>query len=258
MSDVTRILMTTWRRQGRTFGPVLRDMYGAEVQYVHAIQRAGGQVFLAPHPGPQRRADDVLDGFDGLVLIGGEDLAAEVSGADPFTIGQNADADRDRWEIAVLRAALAADLPVLAICRGLQILNSALGGTLHGDIAGSSPQHPPVPAELAEALAYRHGVELEPESLASRAYGVTRREVNSLHHQAVDAVGAGLVVTGHAGDGCVEAVELPSARWCLGVQWHPELLPDEPVEQRLFEQFVAACAEPPALGTQVETQLVSS
>jgi putative glutamine amidotransferase len=123
----------------------------------------------------------------------------------------------------------------------MQLLNVAFGGTLHGDIAGSSPQHPPVPADRDEALAFRHRVTFEPGSLVSRAYGTAAKEANSLHHQSVNRVGAGLEVTGRAADGGVEAMELPRARWCLGVQWHPELLPDDPAELGLFAEFVLTC-----------------
>lgn len=143
-----RVLMNTWRRQGQVFGPPLRDMYGAEVQYVHGVQRAGAHVLLCPQAAPGTDPWDLLDGMDGLLLIGGEDLAAAVSGADPSAVGGNASESRDRWEISLLDAALDRDLPVLAICRGLQLLNAARGGTLHGDIAGLKPSThrcPPTP-----------------------------------------------------------------------------------------------------------------
>jgi putative glutamine amidotransferase len=231
-----------WRREGEVFGPVLRDMFGVEVQYAQSLQRAGAQVYLAPQPLPGTDPAQTLRGFDGLLIIGGEDLAAEVSGASPEHIGEGASGDRDRWEIALLRAALAGDLPVLGICRGMQLLNVAFGGTLHGDIAGLSPQHPHVPADRDAALAFRHRVTFEPGSLASRAYGTGAKDVNSLHHQAVNRVGAGLKVTGRAADGGVEAMELPGAPWCLGVQWHPELLPDDLQELGLFTEFTQACA----------------
>lgn len=237
---VPRILMTTWRRQGRAFGPVLRDMVGVEVQYVQAVQRAGGDVLLAPPPRPGADEDAVLAVSDGLLLIGGEDLAAEVSGAHPATIGENASAERDRVEIALLRAVIDMDLPVLAICRGLQLLNVAYGGTLHGDIAGCSIQHPAVPSDLDEALAFRHPIAVEQGTLTEQVLGVQEVAVNSLHHQAIDRVGDGLTVTGRAPDGHVEAVELAEARWCIGVQWHPELMPDDPASVRLLREFAAA------------------
>lgn len=240
---MTRILVNTWQRQGEVFGPVLRDMFGVEVQYAQSLQRAGAQVYLTPQAPPGTDPAEIVRGFDGLLVIGGEDLAADVSGAAPGQVGAGAAAGRDRWEIALLRAALAADIPVLGICRGMQLLNVAFGGSLHGDIAGISPQHPHVPADRDAALAFRHLVTFEPGSLVSRAYGGTAKDVNSLHHQAVDHVGAGLTVSGRAADGTVEAMELPGARWCLGVQWHPELLPDDPQELGMFTGFVRACRE---------------
>ena len=194
---MTRILVNTWRRQGQVFGPVVRDMYGVEVAYSHVLQASGALPFLAPHPQPGVTAEDVLTGFDGLLLIGGEDLAAEVSGADPETDRAPMPIpERDRWEIALLTAALDSGVPVLAICRGMQLLNVAFGGTLHGHMTGETPEHPPVPDELADALGFRHRVDLTPHSRVHRAIGADSIETNSLHHQAVDRLGDGLIVTG--------------------------------------------------------------
>ncbi len=237
-----RVLLSTWRRQGRVFGPVLRDMYGVEVGYPAAVQRAGALAYLVPQAPHHAAASEVVVGFDGLLLIGGEDLSADVSGVAPETVGANASTGRDEWELALLQASLAADLPVLAVCRGMQLLNVACGGTLLGDIAEMSADHPAVPAETEVALSFRHQVRLLAGSIIADVAGSDTVETNSLHHQALDRVGDGLIVTGRTRDGLVEAVELPTARWCVGVQWHPELMADDPVQRRLLEQFVAACA----------------
>lgn len=240
-STAPRILLTTWRRQGKVWGEFVRDMVGVEVQYVQAVQNAGGLALLAPHaPGAEPR--DLLAAVDGLMVIGGEDIAAEVSGVDPGDVGTNASADRDRWEISLIDAAVELRVPVLAICRGMQLLNVARGGTLLGDIAGSSDDHPAVPSsDLQAALTHRHETRFADGSLLAAAYGVPAKPTNSLHHQAVDRVGDGLVVTARAADGVVEGLELPGARWCVGVEWHPELVPDDPAEAGLFRAFVEHC-----------------
>lgn len=218
-------------------------MYGVEVQFVQSLQRAGGLPFLAPHSPLDTDPASVIESFHGLLLIGGEDLAAEVSGVPTGDVGANAYAERDRWEIRLLGAALQCGLPVLAICRGMQLLNVALGGTLHGDIAGAYPDHPPVPDDLDQAYAYRHRVAFESDTLVSRAYrGTCAKQTNSLHHQAIDRLGSGLIVSARSTDGIIEAVELPDATWCLGVQWHPELLPTDAREAGLFAEFIRACA----------------
>src|SRR5262245_60692175 len=213
-------------------------MYGAEVAYPHVLQDAGAVPYLVPHPQGTVSADEVLDGFDGLLLIGGEDVAAEVSGAAPGTIGANADADRDRWELGLLEAALGSGVPVLAICRGMQLLNIAHGGTLHGHMTGHSPEHPAIPDDASAAFAHRHRVDVATGSLLGAAVGTDVLETNSLHHQAVDRLGHGLVVTAVATDGVVEAVEPATTSWCVGVQWHPELMPDDPRQRDLVSTFV--------------------
>lgn len=239
-----RILVSTWRRQGYSLGPILRDMVGAEAQYISFVQRGGGAVYLATQPAEvtAAAAADAVAGFDGLVLIGGEDLAPETSGISVEEPGANASAERDSWESGLLAAALSADLPVLAVCRGLQLLNCHLGGSLHAEIGGRYADHPVVPAPLEEALAYRHPVRLDPGSRLAGIVGTESLSVNSLHHQAIDRLADGLTVTGRSEDGLVEAVELDSAYWCLGVQWHPELLPpDDPRQGALGDAFVEAC-----------------
>ncbi len=236
-----RILLTTWRRQGKVWGEFVRDVVGVEVQYVEAVQAAGGLALLAPHaPGADPRR--LLGAVEGLLVIGGEDIAAEVSGVDPGDVGTNASADRDRWEISLIDAAVELRVPVLAICRGMQLLNVARGGTLLGDIAGTSSDHPAVSStDLQAALAHRHETRFEEGSLIRATYAMATKPTNSLHHQAVDRVGEGLVVTARAQDGVIEGLELPGARWCVGVEWHPELAPDDPAEARLFQAFVDHC-----------------
>jgi putative glutamine amidotransferase len=176
------------------------------------------------------------------MVIGGEDLAAEVSGAAPEAIGDNADAARDRWDVTLLSAALETGVRVLAICcRGMQLLNVAFGGSLYGHMTGSSPELPPVPHDLTAALDFRHGVVLAPRSRIRAATGVKVIETNSLNHQFVDRLGDGLVVIGVAADGVGEAVEPATATWWVGVQWHPELRADDAAQRALVEEFVDTC-----------------
>lgn len=238
---MTRILVNTWRRQGRVLGPVLRDMFGVEVAYAQVLQDSGATPFLLPQPPSSVSSRDVLDGFDGLVLIGGEDVSAQVSGASPDTIGPNADEQRDRWELSLLTAAFDQSVPVLAICRGMQLLNIAFGGTLSGHMTGVSAQHPGIPADVSEAFGFRHAVELVSHSRIQAAVGADLILTNSLHHQAVDRLAEGLRITGATRDGVVEAVEIPGAAWCVGVQWHPELMPDDPHQRALVTTFVDTC-----------------
>jgi putative glutamine amidotransferase len=191
--------------------------------YRRLVQAAGGIAALLPPDDPGHAASAV-ERLDGLVIAGGPDVAPERYGAarDPRT-GPPVH-ERDAWELALIDAALAAGTPLLAICRGMQLLNVALGGTLvqhldghAGDRAGVFGRHPvtPVPGTRCAGLV--------PE--------VTGVPVH--HHQALDRLGARLVAGAHAADGTVEAVELPGAAWVLGVQWHPEMGDDLRVMQGL-------------------------
>ena len=209
--------------------------------YIVAIQEAGGiPVVLTPaHGGSALRA--LFDLLDGLVLTGGEDVAPERYREEVLHPNVESVPERDALEFQLLEWALAADLPVLAICRGLQVLNVALGGTLIQDIP--SEPAPLLPHDAAgPPTTLAHTVAVAPGSCLAALVGPDdTRAVNSRHHQAVRALGEGLVVTATSPDGVVEAAELPSARFCVGVQWHPENFHATGEFDRLFEGFVAAC-----------------
>jgi putative glutamine amidotransferase len=191
--------------------------------YATAVQRAGGLALaLVPDPVSVDEPGPVLDLVDGLLLAGGSDLDPATYGQEPHPQTRGWTPDRDAFEIALCREALERDLPLLAVCRGMQVLNVARGGTLHQhlpDLVGTE-DHRRVPGSFDDA---DHDVELAPGSLAARAAGETRHATKSHHHQGVDTVGDGLVVTGRSvHDGVVEALEDPGRRFALAVQWHPE------------------------------------
>ncbi|MEA2149939.1 MAG: putative glutamine amidotransferase [Solirubrobacteraceae bacterium] len=199
------------------------DAFVLPRSYVDAVHRAGAlALLLAPDPALAEDPDEILDRIDGLMLVGGADLDPRSYGAKahPLTIGSVP--ERDAFEIALADRALARDLPVLGICRGMQVLNVARGGTLHQhlpEVVGHE-EHRRVLGSFDGA---DHDVRLAAGSLAARAAGEERHATKSHHHQAVDRVGEGLVVTGWAEmDELPEAIELPGSRFALGVQWHPE------------------------------------
>ncbi|WP_030231532.1 gamma-glutamyl-gamma-aminobutyrate hydrolase family protein [Streptomyces sp. NRRL S-350] len=195
--------------------------------YVDAIARAGGTpVLLPPQPGG---TDHLVDVLDALVLAGGPDIdpARYAATADPRT-GPPHPA-RDDWESRLLRAALARDLPVLGVCRGMQMLNVELGGTLRQHLPDGSHQ-------TAPARFVRHRVGLVDGSRLAAVLGPST-EVSCYHHQAVDRLGTGLRATAWGADGTVEALELAGRSFAVGVQWHPETDPDDP---RLFQALLTA------------------
>jgi gamma-glutamyl-gamma-aminobutyrate hydrolase PuuD len=201
--------------------------------YVHAVEKAGGRALLVP-PSAEG-VEETLDAVDGLVFSGGPDLDPELYGQEAHAETFGIATERDRAELTLLEAALERDMPVLAICRGSQVLNVARGGDLVQhlpDVVGDE-RHKHTPGAFAD-----HEVEVAKDTRLSKLLG-ERAPVKSHHHQGLGRVGEGLVVSAHAEDGTVEAVEDPSHRFALGVLWHPEAGHD----LKLFEELVREAGE---------------
>ena len=189
--------------------------------YVDVVGGAGGlPVLLPPDPTGADLPGEVLDGVDALILTGGSDIDPSSYGADPHPATVRTRPERDRFEIALAGAAVERDIPLLGVCRGMEVLNVARGGTLvqHLPDELGDERHEPEPGRFAE-----HGVRLEPGSLAARATGAEHITVKTHHHQGVAELGDGLLASGWSdADRIVEAIELPESGFTLGVLWHPE------------------------------------
>jgi putative glutamine amidotransferase len=220
-----------------------REHFRLRDDYVRAVERAGG-LPLVLVPGAATDADDLLAAVDGLVLTGGGDVDPALYGQDPHPKLAPAPPGRDAFEIALARAALGEDRPLLAICRGHQVLNVATGGTLIQDIPSlevGAGLHDPDRERWEPA----HDVRILPGTRLREILGRDRVAVNSFHHQAVQALGDGLVASAWSEpDGLVEAVERPDCRFVVGVQWHPESFWDHGgAFQPLFEALTRAAGE---------------
>jgi putative glutamine amidotransferase len=206
-------------------------------RYLEAVRMAGGMpVILAPVR--TGAVDALLDRLDGVCLSGGPDLAPAHYGAPEHPELGPTEPELDRFELALARRAMTRHIPVLAICRGAQVMNVARGGTLHQhlpDLDLAVEHRSPTPGVTAT-----HGVELVRGSRLAEVMGGTLLEVNSYHHQALAELGRGLRAVGHAEDGTVEAVEIGGASFAFGVQWHAELLVERPEQLALFEALVGA------------------
>ena len=215
----------------------------APTPYMEALHRAGArEAILMPVAIDDTDAGEVLERFDGLLLMGGGDLHPEEYGQERRDEVYGVIPHRDRFEVALARAAVARDLPTLAICRGHQVLNVALGGSLDQHISERdgvlAHGKPGVPGGSSV-----HDVDLEPGSRLAEAMDVTRASCSSHHHQAVDRVGDRLRVTARSPDGVVEGIELDGDAWIVGAQWHPEdTAATDAAQQRLFDTFVRQAA----------------
>ena len=213
--------------------------FGTPCDYVDAIRRAGGLPVLCS-PG-ESRVDELLSIVRGVLIIGGGDVEPSRyrSSGHPAVGGVNR--ERDDFEIGLVRGAVERAIPLFAICRGSQIANVALGGTLIEHVPDE------VDGSVAHAAAnggfIDHAIAVAPGSKLAAILGVTSCVAPSSHHQAIRTVAPGLVATAHARDGIIEAVEMPQHRWFVAVQWHPEdSAARDAVQQRLFDDFVRGCS----------------
>jgi len=208
--------------------------------YVDAVRAAGGLPLVLP-PG-ETGAERVFDVIDGLILAGGGDMAPEVYGGDSHETIYMVSEERDSFELNLAKGALERPhLPTLCICRGTQVLNVALGGTLYPhlpDEFGSKVNH-----RLPPRLPTRHPVRVEGDTLLGQVLGATEVDTCSWHHQAIRQLGRTLRPVAWAPDGVIEAVEAANHPWCIGVQWHPEMQIGEVVQDRLFAAFVEAARQ---------------
>ncbi len=213
-----------------------RERVALNTAYVLALDTARLVPLAVPTMLAPERAVAALDAVRGLVLTGGEDVDPARYGATPHPKLEPTDPARDAAELALIAAARQRRLPILAICRGIQILNVALGGTLYQDLDSERPG----PIVHSGGDERRHAIRVEPDSLLARTLGTEQATVNSRHHQAIRDLAPGLRAVGWADDGLIEAVE-PADRgapWMLAVQWHPEDLN----ERALFDGFARAVA----------------
>jgi putative glutamine amidotransferase len=216
-----------------------RGRFYLAAAYVEAVRRAGGLPVLLPHGEPHLA--ELAAKLDGVILSGGGDVEPSLYGGQPHETIYMVDLERDRTEIELAQRLVKWETPILSICRGIQVLNVALGGTL--------VEH--LPDEVGEEISHRgqppravqHEVIIDPEAHLARVVGQDRVTVASWHHQSVRQAAPGLRVVAKAPDGTIEAVEAPDHPWLIGVQWHPELTAiEDPSQQRLFDGLVEAAA----------------
>lgn len=213
------------------------------VHYTRSVADSGGLPFIIPAKGNADDSDEVVACLDGLILTGGKDLDPVLYGEDPIKGIRAFDDQRDEREYALLRAALKKNIPILGICRGHQLINVALGGSLWQDIwiqkPGSLGHYP---EDFPMDRLY-HFVELAEDSILREVFGQSRIRVNSFHHQTVKELGANLKATAYSADGLIEGFEsTEKGRFIIGVQFHPEGLTGRfPEFLKLFARFAEAC-----------------
>lgn len=236
------------KNQERTWGPV---MYGQNHTYTDAIIHSGGIPVILPLTTNLSVLNSLTNKLDGLLLSGGKDVNPQLYKQKPHHTTVSASELRDRTETYLLRQALATQKPVLAICRGMQLLNVVCGGSLHQDIAievETNIDH----LSSAQAQDYAqigHRLRVEPDSKLGEVLKLHTLKVNSLHHQAIKDLGRNLRAVGWARDGIIEAIETIDDSFVIGIQAHPESLEDkaEPHWQKLFEAFILSAGRPAEL-----------
>ncbi len=211
-------------------------------EYIRAIEKAGGIPVVVPVYDDLQLAKDVVDRLDGIIISGGDDV-------DPCLYGEfitkevgYLNPQRDKVEMTVLKyAEEETTIPILGICRGIQLMNVARGGSLYQDLGKSGYQDHFV--GKAPINHYVHTVDIIENSRIHQIVGTTKLKVNSYHHQAIKQLADGFVVTATSDDGVIEAIEGPGNRYIVAVQWHPEMLYDSEINQLIFKDFIAQCTK---------------
>lgn len=230
--------ITSWKRKLDTFyGPDVLQTLSS--YYTDSVAAAGMTPLMFPSSLGPDEADRLVSLVDGVLVSGGDDI-------DPATYGEvnttstKVSEDADIFEIAVVEAARRQEKPLLAICRGLQLLNVAFGGTLQQEVTSDGGVHDLISDDHEAMNERRHVVVFEADSILSGMYGTREAKVNTLHHQGVGKLAEGLIVEGRTDDGLVEAARCDGSWWALGVQWHPERLEGD--HQMIFAAFRDAIA----------------
>ena len=233
-----KVGITSWRRTLDTFyGP--DRLQTLSTYYTDSVASAGMTPVLFPAGLHPSEASALVAMVDGVLISGGDDVDPSGYGAEN-TDSTKTDPEVDRFEIAVLETARESGKPVLAICRGLQILNVALGGSLNQEVTSEGGIHELISRDHEEMNTRRHVVTFEPESILGSVYGASEAKVNTLHHQGVDRLAEGLIIEGRTDDGLIEAARWGGDWWVVAVQWHPERLDGD--HQRIFAAFREAMA----------------
>jgi len=229
--------ITTYRHLNKQGYPLI----SLNEAYVQAVSQAGGIPILVPLGLPKNQIAAILLRLDGILFSGGGDIEPGRFGMEPHPEVTGVDLDRDRVEIALAQDAVQKGVPFLGICRGIQILNVALGGTLYTHIPDQVPGavHPPYIEENPRDF-LAHEVTIQAGTQLYKILGESQVRVNSLHHQGILDLAPGLVESAHASDGVIEAVEMPGHPFGVAVQWHPECIPSLAPMRALFKSFGVA------------------
>ena len=215
-----------------------RDIAAVQHTYIRAVAQGGGIPVLIPAILSDEDRSELFTRLKGVLFSGGGDISLKYFEGEDHPKIDGVDDDRDVTELTLLKRSVDDGKPFLAICRGIQVMNVALGGTLYTHIPDqvtTDLQH-----DQDEFTTLAHVVNIDEDSQMAEIFGETLLQVNSLHHQGLKDVASPLKVVGHAPDGVIEAVELPDHPYGIGVQWHPEWLTDQLVMRRLFKSFVDA------------------
>lgn len=225
----------------RTTSSLGVPLFSAAQAYVEAVTQAGGAPVLLPMGLDENTLQTLINRLDGILFSGGGDIQPELYGSQSHPKVDEVDHDRDRVELWLVQQVLRRKQPFLGICRGFQVINVALGGSLYEDILDQHPsaqQHQFFPGHPRNHLA--HSVQVQAGSRLATILGAESLQVNSLHHQGVRNLAPALQANAYAPDGILEGLEIPDHPFGIAVQWHPEWLRDDPVMQRIFRAFILA------------------